>query len=86
MATPNLFADAQVVTAKVKQLTNEKLRNTLRGVSLPTSGVKAVLQGRLIDRKFLSLVNTRSKEQQSCTSLGSAPETMSICPSSVRNV
>ena len=51
MATPNLFSDAQLVTAKIKQLTNEKLRNALRSLALPTSGVKATLQGRLIDRK-----------------------------------
>ena len=51
MATPNLFTDTQLVTAKIKQLTNEKLRNTLRNLALPTSGVKATLQGRLIERK-----------------------------------
>ena len=71
MATPNLFTDAQVVTAKVKQLTNEKLRNALRGLGLQTSGVKATLQGRLIDRKSKWSVSW-FREPQFCGFLGFA--------------
>ena len=51
MATPNLFADTQLVTTKIKLLTNDKLRSALRILNLPTSGVKSILQGRLIERK-----------------------------------
>jgi len=44
----------QVLIAKAKTLINERLKAILRAESLPVSGAKATMQGRIIDRTLLN--------------------------------
>ena len=43
--------NAEAVAAKVKTLINNQLKMILKKESLPVSGAKASLQGRVIDRE-----------------------------------
>ena len=43
--------NAEAVAAKVKTLINNQLKMILKKESLPVSGAKAALQGRVIDRE-----------------------------------
>ena len=53
MASDGLI-NAQALVAKVKLLTNAQLKDVLKREGLPVSGVKQLLQERLIARKFKS--------------------------------
>ena len=44
--------NAEAVAAKVKTLINNQLKMILKKESLPVSGAKASLQGRVIDREY----------------------------------
>ena len=53
MASDGLI-NPQSLIAKVKLLTNAQLKDVLKREGLPVSGVKSLLQERLIARKFES--------------------------------
>lgn len=49
---PSLQEQATTLVNRIKPMTNQELKDILRAESLPITGVKAVLQKRIIDRKM----------------------------------
>ena len=51
--------DVNNVKTSLKRLTNENLKRILKEENLPVSGVKATLQGRMMECTFYSLLSSR---------------------------